>query len=252
MSDTKDHLAILEDAVSRAGLTLIPETSETSGKVAQTDGQTQDGQRIYLFSTEWSKSAGSGEGKNRYVVYQVRVRVTGKLPEGLEIVTWKYAKKRNRTARIRRDSKWLPAPSEGKPVLGVPKRSRGTPGSYQHRRRTETRRDHPRWERALRPHRRPGRLGNGVPLPPRPIIREPSHCLGDGRGNETVTNKDARLRRLEARHGLNPTSMLTDRLVQNALAVLKEDPDARKVDGIPMETIHKWCEAELRQRGEID
>jgi hypothetical protein len=52
-------------------------------------------------------------------MYQVRVRVTGKLPEGLEIVTWKDAKKRNRTARIRRDSKWLPAPSEGKPILGV-------------------------------------------------------------------------------------------------------------------------------------
>ena len=58
-------------------------------------------------------------GKNRYVMYQVRVPVTGKLPEGLEIVGWKDAKKRNRTARIRGDSRWLPVPSQGKTILGV-------------------------------------------------------------------------------------------------------------------------------------
>ena len=66
-----------------------------------------------------------------------------------------------------------------------------------------------------------------------------------------MTSKEARIRRLEARHGLTPIPMLTDRLVQNAIDALEKDPDTRMVDGIPVETIHRWCEAELRQRGEI-
>jgi hypothetical protein len=115
--DSRDYLEVLEAAVVGAGLSLVPDVSKAAEGMARTTGQTEDGQVVWLESTEYK--VGSDIGTDRLVDYVLRAPINRALPANLEIRPWKTARKSNRVSKLHGKGKFEPSPPEGNPVKGV-------------------------------------------------------------------------------------------------------------------------------------